>query len=341
MTHASQPQPRSLRVALPSDIQHVADAAKDLSVSLGFQPEQYEQIHLVVTELASNLIRHASHGTIRISSVHSDDRVGIQIESDDDGPGIPNVEQAMTDGYSTCDGLGLGLGTINRLMDDLEFSSGANGGLHIVCHRWLRPRPPGLQKKDIMFGVATRSRRMDPDNGDAFIVRHWDGNSLGGVIDGLGHGELARRASLTARQYIEQHYDQPFDKIFRGTDRACRATRGVVMALARFDFTRKKLIVADVGNIEMRLIGSAERFNPIIRRGVIGLNAPGPVVTEHPWSSSCLLVMHSDGLRTNWNWNDFRYLSGEPPDIIARRLLTALGTLDDDATVLVARSVPA
>ena len=75
------------------------------------------------------------------------------------------------------------------------------------------------------------------------------------MIDGLGHGELARRASQTARRYVEHHFDQPLVNIFRGADRACRATRGVVMALARFDMVSRKVTIASVGNIEVRLIG--------------------------------------------------------------------------------------
>ena len=78
---------------------------------------------------------------MRLSSIQTDGRMGIQIASEDEGPGIVDVEQALTDGYSTSDSLGLGLGTVNRLMDDLEISSGPAGGLCIVCQRWLRPKP--------------------------------------------------------------------------------------------------------------------------------------------------------------------------------------------------------
>jgi hypothetical protein len=103
-----------------------------------------------------------------------------------------------------------------------------------------------------------------------------------------------------ARPYIEQHFDQPLDHIFRGTGRACRATRGVVMALARFDLAKETLTVASVGNIEVRLVSSPQRFNLIVRRGIAGLNAPNPLPNEHPWTAETLLIMHSDGLATHW-----------------------------------------
>jgi hypothetical protein len=75
-----------------------------------------------------------------------------------------------------------------------------------------------------------------------------------------------------------------------------------------------------------------------VRRGIVGLNAPKPVPVEHPWTAETLLIMHSDGLHTHWNWSDFGELQAAPPAVIANRLLSKLGKLDDDATVIVARS---
>src|SRR5579871_1718699 len=330
-------KPVTLPVGSRPDVSAAASAGKTFALSLGFSTEQGEAIELVVTELATNLIRHASHGVITVRPARDGERSGIQIESEDDGPGIADVEEAMTDGYSTAGGLGLGLGTINRLMDDLEVSSGTTAGLRVVCRRWLRPEPDTLQLREIVFGVATRSCRLQPENGDAFIIKHWQRTALAGVVDGLGHGPLAMRASRTAKQYVEEHFDQPLDNIFQGAGRACRATRGVVMALARFDLARQTFMLANVGNIEVRLLGASEKFNAIVRRGVVGLNAPKPVCTEHAWGPSNVLVMHSDGLRPNWDWRNFQDVAGDTPDAIARRLLQRAGDRDDDATVLVAR----
>ena len=110
------------------------------------------------------------------------------------------------------------------------------------------------------------------------------------------------------------------------------------MALARFDLAQQKLTVASVGNIEVRLAGSPQRFNLIVRRGIVGLNAPDPVPAEHPWTPQTILIMHSDGVRAHWDWTQFAELQQAPPALIATQLLTKLGKIDDDATVVVARS---
>ncbi len=330
--------PISIKVESSSDVYIASGAAKGAAQWIGFALEQCEEIGLVVTELGANLLRHATSGKITVSAATGGGRNGIRIESEDGGPGISDVEQAMTDGYSSIGGLGLGLGTVNRLMDELDIYPGPRCGTHIICQRYLRPKQASSFDRVLAFGTATRPRRPLDENGDAFIIKQWEGNALVGVIDGLGHGQFAQRASRAARQYVEQHFDLPLEKLFRGAGRVCRGTRGVVMALARVDQKQEKLQVASVGNIEVRHVGSQEPFSPMVRRGIVGLNAPEAVVTEHSWTPSSLLIMHSDGLTTRWDWNDFSDLVREPPEIIAHRLMRKLGKPDDDATVVVARS---
>jgi serine/threonine protein phosphatase PrpC len=199
--------------------------------------------------------------------------------------------------------------------------------------------PVGIRPCPLAFGVATRPRQPGAENGDAFVVKQWAESALVGIMDGLGHGQLAHRAAEAARQYVESHYDQPLDQVFRGVGRACRATRGVVMALARFDWGLGRLTFACVGNIEVRVFPRSEPFHFIVRRGVIGLNAPNAVVTEHPWPSDHMLVLHSDGLRTHWGWKDFPDAADQPAPALAQELLRSLAKEEDDATVVVVRQV--
>jgi serine/threonine protein phosphatase PrpC len=177
-------------------------------------------------------------------------------------------------------------------------------------------------------------------NGDAFVLKQWSEGALVGVIDGLGHGQFAYRAAQTARQYVESHFDQPLEAIFRGVERTCSATRGVVMALARFAYAPSvcRVTFASIGNIEVRLFGGSQPGSFLIRRGVLGLHAPAPVVTEHPWEARSMLVLHSDGVTTRWRWEDFRHLAEAPATAIAQQLLRALAKANDDATVVVVKN---
>jgi anti-sigma regulatory factor (Ser/Thr protein kinase) len=333
------PPSETVEVHHESGVGTARRAARDMAAALGFAATACEEIALAMTELATNLLKHARGGTLTLTPLANGNRVGLEIESCDKGPGIANVEQALGDRFSTVGTRGTGLGAINRLMDDLDITSRRGDGTHIVCRRWLREYQPALRSCPLAFGVATRPRPLGQVNGDAFVVSQWAETALVGVIDGLGHGQFAHRAAQTARQYVENHFDLPLDQIFRGVGRACRATRGVVMALARFDWGQSRLAFASVGNIAARVFPRAEPFNFVIRRGVIGLNAPGAAVTEHSWSPEQVLVLHSDGVATHWGWNDFPGWADRPATAMAQELLRAKAKDEDDATVIVVRNV--
>jgi anti-sigma regulatory factor (Ser/Thr protein kinase) len=309
-----------------------------MSTAIGFDDLAVEEIALVVTELATNLVKYAKDGILRLQRTEEVGRTGIQIDSEDQGPGISNVEQAVGDDFSTSGSLGCGLGAVNRLMDEFDVASRPGAGTNIVCKRWLRPNVPPAAACPLVFGVATRPCRLMPVNGDTFVIKQWGESALVGVIDGLGHGPFAYRAAQAARQYVERHYDQPLAEIFRGVARTCRATRGVVMGLARFDWVPGTLTFASVGNIEARVFGSPEPMNFVVPRGILGLNAGRAVVTEHRWELNNVMVLYSDGLSTHWRWGDFPHLAKAPATVAAQELLRTFARETDDATIVVVKS---
>jgi anti-sigma regulatory factor (Ser/Thr protein kinase) len=333
------PSPQTVEILHPSNVSAARMGAQALAERIGFDPVACEEIALAMTELATNLIKHAQGGTLTLTPLADDGRIGLEIESRDSGPGIADVERALADRFSTAGTRGTGLGAVNRLMDELDIASEDGRGTRIACRKWVRQPRSSRRPCPLAFGVATRPRQPGTDNGDAFVVKQWAESALVGVIDGLGHGPFAHLAAQAARQYVESHFDLPLDQIFRGTARACRATRGVVMALARFDWGRDRLTYASVGNIEVRVFPSSTPFPFSIRRGVIGLNAPNALVTEHRWPPDHVLVLHSDGLRTHWGWKDFPGLADQPAPALAQELLRLLAKEEDDATVMVVRNV--
>jgi anti-sigma regulatory factor (Ser/Thr protein kinase) len=357
-------QALELAVFEPDDIIRAQAAAKRFALELGFDLTAIEEIAIVVSELASNLVRHAQGGRLILSQAGKDQRSGIRIESSDRGPGIAHVESAMADGFSTSGSLGYGLGTINRLMDEFQITSQPLQGTYILCQKWQHADSPPETACPLEFGVAARPFPGMEVNGDAFVIKHWGSSVLIGVIDGLGHGELAHLAAETARHFVETHYDQPLDAPFRGVARVCRSTRGVVMALARFDFGPQgsglkentpasaqsesgsgkpgiRLSFGSIGNIEVRVRGNPAPMNFMVRRGVLGGSAPKVVITEHAWDLESLMVLHSDGLRTHWTWEDFPGITTQSAGALAQQLLSVLAKDEDDATVIVVKGAHA
>lgn len=323
-----------LNVSQELDRAAAVQSALRMALTIGFSGEVAQEITLVVAELASNLIKHAHSGCLTLRPVANADRTGIEVEASDEGPGMTDIERSMTDGYSTRGTLGYGLGTVNRLMDELDISSAHDSGTRILCRRWIRPPLELGARRTWDIGVITRPRSSARENGDAFVVKESQRELLVGLVDGLGHGEFAQRAALGAQLYVQNHFDQPLDKIFLGASRACHATRGVVMTLARFH-SQGRLSFANVGNIEARVRGPRERLPLAVQRGVIGVGEVHVRVQEFCWDPRWLLILHTDGLRTPWQWDDFPWIEREPAQLIASKLMRKLAIPKDDATVLV------
>jgi serine/threonine protein phosphatase PrpC len=229
-------------------------------------------------------------------------------------------------------------------MDTFDIASQPGRGAQIVGTRWLRAESQPVRPYLLDVGVATRPCQGQEVNGDTFVVMRWGDSVLAGVIDGLGHGPFAQRAAETARQFVESHYDRPLDEIFRGVARVCRATRGVVMALARVDADQQSalhLTFASIGNVEARTWGAPESLHLAVRRGVLGGAAPAPELTRHAWDLDGVLVLHSDGVSARWRWEDLPGGGAQPAATMAQRLLRAAARAEDDATVVVVkRMVP-
>ncbi len=304
-----------------------------LAGDVGFAAIECEELGVVVRELAANVLIHAGEGDISIVGTSGE----IRIETRDRGPGIPSIEQAVSDGYSTAGSLGYGLGTVNRLTDGMTITSVLGGGTTVSVRRRIREPLETHGHSPVDIGVVTLPKPGYRENGDSYVVRSWGRKTLVGVIDGVGHGSPAQAAALAAREYVQRHYDQPLVDIFRGTGIACRGTRGVVMALARFDHVEGLLEFASVGNIETRVFNAAGPTNFIVRRGIVGVNAPLPKVTSHAWPPDAALVMHSDGIATHWGTDDFAEFADTPSRIQAHQILNTFGRRTDDATVLVVK----
>lgn len=339
MSPVSQPDEVEIDIADQADIVIAGHQAKETLASLEFDEPDIEEIVLVVHELASNIFKHAGVGTITLTPVSNPEQTGVEISARDSGPGIADVDQAVVDGYSTAGSIGGGLGTVHRLMDDviIKPTEDVENGIHIVANRWTSTDPAdrALTRITPQVGAATRPKPGCEHNGDAFLIEHESDRTLAGVIDGLGHGRKAHRASCAAREYVQQHSTDPLDDLFDGVEQACRPTRGVVMALARFDWDARRVTAGSVGNIAVRVCHASTPRHLVSKRGVIGGNAPSPVLADWDWDPASVMVLHSDGVASRWKCDDFALRDERTATAIAQEILRTHLKQDDDATVLV------
>ena len=126
-----------VRVAVRSDADVVAarQAARELAERLDFSPTELTEIATAVSEIVRNIVRFADSGDVLVELLDSPRR-GLRITARDSGPGIPDVQQALRDGYSTYQGLGLGLPGARRLMDEFAVVSEQGRGTTVTMIKW-------------------------------------------------------------------------------------------------------------------------------------------------------------------------------------------------------------
>ena len=127
-----------IRVAINSDQDIVAARQKGrvMANELGFSTGDATLVATAISELARNIVSYARKGLITIKLVNGLNRQGIAVIASDDGPGIPDIRQAMRDGFSTSGSLGLGLPGVRRLMDEFEITSQPGRGTIVTVKKW-------------------------------------------------------------------------------------------------------------------------------------------------------------------------------------------------------------
>jgi serine/threonine-protein kinase RsbT len=132
--------PDEIRVPIRSeyDIVTARQQVKELSNCLNFSSGEQTLVATCVSELARNIVEYAGMGEMIISLTNKKDERGIIIIMDDKGPGIPDIELAMKDGYSTSKGLGLGLPGCRRIMDEFKIISKPGVGTTVTIKKWKK-----------------------------------------------------------------------------------------------------------------------------------------------------------------------------------------------------------
>lgn len=130
---------RRLTVATDKDVVSARQLGRELAAEFGFSPGDQTVIAAAISEIARNILMYARHGELSFQLVNNGDRSGIVVVARDDGPGIPDVARALTDGYSTSGGLGLGLPGARRLMDEFEIVSSVGHGTTVTMSKLKRP----------------------------------------------------------------------------------------------------------------------------------------------------------------------------------------------------------
>lgn len=118
------------------DVVGVRQAVRQRAVELGFNLVDQTKIVTAASELARNTLTYGGGGIVRLECLEEGVRRGLRLVFEDEGPGIPNIELAMKDGYTTGNGLGLGLSGARRLSNEFAVDSRLGEGTRVTIVRW-------------------------------------------------------------------------------------------------------------------------------------------------------------------------------------------------------------
>lgn len=329
-----------VRVTDSSAVGAARRVAGQLADRLGFDAVRVAEVELAVTEIGSNLYKHARDGAVAIRSVRGVADRAVEVVAIDRGPGMADPVRSARDGESTAGSLGIGLGAIGRLADAHRISSRVGHGT-VLTARFHPHRGPLAEIPDNRPVGLTRPIGGERICGDAYAFRQSPGRLIMLLCDGSGHGPLAASAAqIAVRVFCARSFAGP-DQTVSALHEAMRGSRGGAVAVADLDMTGGTAMFAGVGNVSGAIVADGHKLPMLSLPGIAGFQSRTIRAFEYPLPAGAAVIMHSDGLSEQWTVGDVDGVWLTDNALVnAATVLGVAGTRMDDASVVVAM-VPA
>lgn len=330
----------SIRISESSAAGEARRVAMGLAERLGFPTVKAGEVGIIVTELANNLWRHAGEGQIilrlctHLGQMPTSPVIkGLEILSIDKGPGM-DLEKCSRDGFSSGGSAGIGLGAVSRLSSFSEVYSKPDQGTVTLSQVWATPLPKAFFSSP-EIGVICVPIKTEQSCGDAWAEKSINGVQQLILVDGLGHGILAAKASDAAIEVFLQ-CELPAQEIIKALHVALKSTVGAVVGIVEIT-TSGLFSFVGVGNIEGRILHEAEKRNLLSHNGTIGHALQTVRRWDYAWRQNSLLILHSDGISNKWDMEDYPGLAARHPSVIAGVIYRDFRRERDDACIVVMR----
>ena len=124
-------------ISTDEDVIMARQRVRSVAQQLGFSLLDQTRLVTAASELGRNIVVHSKGGGMTVRQLEEEGKQGVEIIFSDTGPGIADIEQAMTEGYSTAGSMGLGLKGASRLVDDFHIASSPGAGTKVTIRKWL------------------------------------------------------------------------------------------------------------------------------------------------------------------------------------------------------------
>jgi anti-sigma regulatory factor (Ser/Thr protein kinase) len=326
-------------VSEASQVPEARRAGLKLAEGLHWDEEVAGKLGVVLTEIGTNLVKHARGGQIHLQTCRRNGSTGIEVVAFDRGPGVGSIETCLRDGYSTAASSGTGLGAIARLADEFDIYSQPGIGTCLLARVFSgssdRSAPSGSRR--LTIGAVQTPATGETECGDSWSVRTEEGCTIILLADGLGHGPAAAEASGEAVAALGRATVLGPTALLEQIHQALRRTRGAAVAIAQIEPDQQRIRFAGVGNISAGIINAGSVQHMVSHNGTAGHNVRKFQEFVYGWTERTVLVMHSDGITTSWRLDGYSGIMQRDPSLLAAALTRDASRGRDDACVLVAR----
>ncbi len=359
MVHSPTKDSAHFRIQSALDLRMAIIDVRRMPSLAQFSAVDVSMLATVVAELGSNILKYAGQGHIRIQPTHDGSRHGVTLVAEDNGPGIPDVDRALQEHYSSSGTLGLGLSGVRRMVSDFQLNSSPGHGCQVQVRKWMalaqpvhlssipptRPGPsaaaqpppnPNPTHASLVLEVAEANRPCYPEyvSGDSTVVCQLPHGLLLACIDASGHGQKAHALSTQLAALVRNSSNKDLPMLLHTLHQRAMGTIGAAVALAFVDTQHNELLFAGIGNIRIRCVG-ASTWAGISRDGVLGERFPSTDLQRFPLRADDVVLLHSDGIHTHLSPQVLSRLHLGSARQIADTLLTHSGKTTDDASCIV------
>ena len=301
-----------------------------------YSQKKIAEIDIIVSELTSNLNKFAKEGEILFAHVTNNEQDYIEIICIDNGPGMIDASKMITDGVSTSNTLGHGLGSLKRLSDKFEIYSLKDWGT-ITLNR-IYKNSSSKKKLPVDIHALVLPKPGEEVSGDGFF-------SVGSsdflkflVADGLGHGVEANKAVNAAVEAFQECQSNDPAEILKFIHPAIKKTRGIVGTILIYDIKRKLWNTAGIGNISMKMMNGSLAKNHLPYNGIVGHNIPNTIkVQQFSCAEFNQLILCSDGIKSRWDLSKYPMIGKYDLSILAAAIYKDFGRKTDDMSVIIAK----
>jgi anti-sigma regulatory factor (Ser/Thr protein kinase) len=326
------------RLENPSYVGEARRAAVRLGEGIGMDATEIGQFSIIVTELGTNLVKHAGGGELIIRRLRRQGRHGLEVISLDKGPGIVDIERSLGDGYSTAGSPGTGLGAVVRLATLFDIYSVRGSGTAILARLHSRRQGSAKPSAESEIGAVSVAAPGEEVSGDAWAFEEQPDWAALLVVDGLGHGPMAGAAAAEAVAIFLARCEPAPAPLMESIHNGIRHTRGAAAAIASLLPREQTIKFCGVGNITAAVVNGSHVKRTLSHNGIVGYEIRRIQELEYAWPEGSLLIMHSDGLTAHWDFEKYPGLQSRHPGLIAGVLFRDCLRGRDDATVVVVKN---